>query len=114
MQTEEKSRKLLRILRDDNVLIVVTPARSGDREVIDGHEVVFTQDIAIGHKVNRRAGKLPVVGVPSGWAPGHSRRAIYGSDSIHCDGVSWRSVPRDCVDPFSDGTRFKGCSLPLR
>ena len=42
MQTEGKSRKLLRIHRDDNVLIVVAPIRPGDRDVIDGHEVIFT------------------------------------------------------------------------
>jgi len=51
MQTEGTSRKLLRIHRDDNVLVVVTPLRPGDRDVIDGREVVFTQNIAIGHKV---------------------------------------------------------------
>lgn len=51
MQTEGKSRKLLRIHRLDNVLIVVAPVRAGDRDVIDGHEIVFTEDIAIGHKV---------------------------------------------------------------
>jgi len=54
MQTEGKSRKLLRIHRDDNVLIVVAPVRPRDRDVIDGHEAVFTQDIAIGHKVAAR------------------------------------------------------------
>ncbi len=43
MQTEGKSRKLLRIHGDDNVLIVVAPIRPGDRDVIDGHEVVFTR-----------------------------------------------------------------------
>ena len=43
MQTEGKSRKLLRIHRDDNVLIVVAAIRPGDRDTIDGHEVVFTR-----------------------------------------------------------------------
>ena len=33
MQTEGKSQKLLRIHRDDNVLIVVAPIRPGDREM---------------------------------------------------------------------------------
>jgi len=51
MQAEGKSRKLLRIHRDDNVLIVVTPVRSGDRDTIEGREITFTQNIAIGHKV---------------------------------------------------------------
>ena len=68
MQTEGKSRKLLRIHRDDNVLIVVAPIRPGDRDVIDGHEVVFTQNIAIGHKVaacDIKAGeKVHKCGVP--------------------------------------------------
>jgi len=72
MQTEGKSRRLLRIHRDDNVLIVVAPIRLGDRDVIDGHEVVFTQNIAIGHKVaacDIKAGeKVHKCGVPIGSA----------------------------------------------
>jgi hypothetical protein len=72
MDVEGKSRKLLRIHRDDNVLIVVTPVRSGDRELIGGCEVMFTQDIAIGHKVAARqirAGeKVYKCGVPIGSA----------------------------------------------
>jgi (2R)-sulfolactate sulfo-lyase subunit alpha len=72
MQTEGQSRKLLRIHRDDNVLIVVTPIMSGDRDVIDGREVAFTQNVAIGHKVAARdikAGeKVYKCGVPIGSA----------------------------------------------
>jgi hypothetical protein len=72
MQPEGKSRKLLRIHRDDNVLIVVSPVRPGDLDLVDGHELVFTQDIAIGHKVAARdikAGeKVYKCGVPIGSA----------------------------------------------
>ena len=72
MQTEGKSRKLLRIHRDDNVLIVVTSIKPGDLDLIDGQEVVFTQNIAIGHKVaarNIKAGeKVHKCGVPIGSA----------------------------------------------
>jgi (2R)-sulfolactate sulfo-lyase subunit alpha len=72
MQTEGRSRKLLRIHRDDNVLIVVVPIRVGDRDLVEGYEVVFTQDIAIGHKVAARdikAGeKVYKCGVPIGSA----------------------------------------------
>jgi (2R)-sulfolactate sulfo-lyase subunit alpha len=72
MKDEGKLRKLLRIHRDDNVLIVVTPVRPGDRDVIDGREIVFTQEIAIGHKVAAReihAGeKVYKCGVPIGSA----------------------------------------------
>jgi len=72
MQVEGKSQKLLRIHRADNVLIVVRSVKSGDREVIDGHDVVFTQEIAIGHKVaarDIRAGeKVYKCGVPIGSA----------------------------------------------
>jgi hypothetical protein len=72
MQTEGQSRKLLRIHRDDNVLIVVAPVRAGDRDLVDGHEVVFAQNIAIGHKVAARdikAGeKVYKCGVPIGSA----------------------------------------------
>lgn len=72
MQSEGKSRKLLRIHRDDNVLVVVAPVKPGDRDVIDGREIVFTQNIAIGHKVAARdiqAGeKVYKCGVPIGSA----------------------------------------------
>lgn len=72
MRTEGQSRKLLRIHRDDNVLIVVTPVKLDDRDLIDGHEVVFTQNIEIGHKVAARdikAGeKMYKCGVPIGSA----------------------------------------------
>jgi hypothetical protein len=72
MQSEGQSRKLLRIHRDDNVLIVVAPVREGDSDLVDGREVVFTQNIAIGHKVAARdieAGqKVYKCGVPIGSA----------------------------------------------
>jgi hypothetical protein len=72
MQPEGKSRKLLRIHRDDNVLIVVSAVRPGDRDLVDGHQLVFTQDVAIGHKVAARdlkAGeKVYKCGVPIGSA----------------------------------------------
>jgi hypothetical protein len=72
MQSAGQSRKLLRIHGDDNVLIVVTPIRRGDRDVIDGREVVFTENIAIGHKVAARdikaGNKVYKCGVPIGSA----------------------------------------------
>jgi hypothetical protein len=72
IQIEGQSRKLLRIHRDDNVLIVVTPIMSGDRDVIDGREIVFTQNVAIGHKVAARdiktGEKVYKCGVPIGSA----------------------------------------------
>ena len=72
MQVEGKSRKLLRIHHADNVLIVVRSVKPGDHEVIDEHDIVFTQEIAIGHKVaarDIRAGeKVYKCGVPIGSA----------------------------------------------
>jgi len=72
METAGKSRKLLRIHREDNVLIVVAPIRPGDREMFDGQEVMFTQNIAIGHKVALRdietGEKIVKCGVPIGSA----------------------------------------------
>ncbi len=77
------SRKLLRIHRDDNVLIVVTPVGPGDRDVIDGREILFTQAIAIGHKVAARdihAGeKVYKCGVPIG----SSKERIPAGAHIH-------------------------------
>ena len=72
MQAEGQLRKLLRIHRDDNVLIVVSPVRAGDRDLMDGREIVFTQDIGIGHKVAARdiktGEKVYKCGVPIGSA----------------------------------------------
>jgi (2R)-sulfolactate sulfo-lyase subunit alpha len=72
MHTEGDSRRLLRIHRDDNVLIVVTPVLAGDCDIVGGREVRFTQNIAIGHKVAARqiaAGeKIYKCGVPIGSA----------------------------------------------
>ena len=83
MQIEGKSRKLLRIHRDDNVLIVVNPVRPGDCDLIDGQEVVFTQNVAIGHKVAARdigAGeKIYKCGVPIGSA----KEVIPAGSHIH-------------------------------
>jgi len=83
MQTEGKSRKLLRIHRDDNVLTVVTPIKPSDRDLIDGQEIEFTQNIAIGHKVAARAikpgDKVYKCGVPIGSA----KEAIPAGAHIH-------------------------------
>jgi hypothetical protein len=72
MQSEGKSRKLLRIHRDDNVLIVVSPVSPGDRDLVDDRELLFTQNIAIGHKVAARdiktGEKVYKCGVPIGSA----------------------------------------------
>jgi|SRR5580658_131956 (2R)-sulfolactate sulfo-lyase subunit alpha len=72
MKIEGQTRKLLRIHRDDNVLIIVAPVRPGDREAIEGFEIVFTQNIAVGHKVAARdikAGeKVYKCGLPIGSA----------------------------------------------
>ena len=66
MEMERKASKLLRIYRNDNVLIVISPIRPGDRDSL------FSHDIAIGHKVAAReikAGeKVYKCGVPIGSA----------------------------------------------
>lgn len=49
--TDSCSRRLLRIHKNDNVLIVVRTVQPGDTEVIEGNQVTFTQRVAIGHKV---------------------------------------------------------------
>ena len=83
MQAEGQSRKLLRIHRDDNVLIVVTPIRPGDRDLLDGQEVGFTENIAIGHKVAARpmkpGEKVYKCGVPIGSA----KAAIPAGAHVH-------------------------------
>lgn len=69
---ESTSRKLLRIHKDDNVLIVVRPVVPGDKEVVDGREITFSEQIPIGHKVAcrliRNAEKIYKCGVPIGSA----------------------------------------------
>jgi (2R)-sulfolactate sulfo-lyase subunit alpha len=72
METDGKSSRLLRIHRDDNVLIVVRAIKAGDCDLVDGHKVLFTHDLAIGHKVAAReikqGEKVYKCGVPIGSA----------------------------------------------
>jgi hypothetical protein len=72
MDARQKSKKLLRIHKKDNVVIVVTSIHAGDREVIGGRDIAFAQEIGIGHKVAARhikAGeKVYKCGVPIGSA----------------------------------------------
>lgn len=83
MQTEGKSRRLLRIHRDDNVLIVVTPIRLGDLDFIDGREVVFTQNVAIGHKVAARDIKAGEKVYKCGLPIGSAKEMIPAGGHIH-------------------------------
>jgi SAF domain len=83
MQAEGKSRKLLRIHRDDNVLIVVTPIKPGDRDLIDGQDVVFSQHAAIGHKVAARPIKLGEKVYKCGVPIGSAKEAIPVGAHIH-------------------------------
>jgi len=102
METEGKSRKLLRIHRDDNVLIVVAPIRPGDRDLLDGREVVFSQNVAIGHKIAARpiqpGEKIIKCGVPIGSAT----EAIAAGAHIHLhnlksDYIATYTLARDHV-----------------
>jgi len=83
MPTEDKSRHLLRIHRDDNVCIVVTPLKPGDHGLIDGHEVVFTENIAIGHKVAARPIQAGEKVVKCGIPIGSAKQAIPVGAHIH-------------------------------
>jgi hypothetical protein len=83
MRTEGKSRRLLRIHRDDNVLIVVTPIEPGDLDLIDGQEVVFTQNVAIGHKVAARDIKAGEKVYKCGVAIGSAKEMIPAGAHMH-------------------------------
>lgn len=83
MRTEGKSRKLMRIHRDDNVLIVVAPIKSGDRDVIEGQEIGFTQNIAIGHKVAARLIQSGEKVYKCGVRIGSAKAAIPAGAHIH-------------------------------
>jgi hypothetical protein len=72
MPSQSTSRKLLRIHKNDNVLIVITLVQSGDKDLVDGHELVFNQSVDVGHKVAarliREGEKIYKCGVPIGSA----------------------------------------------
>lgn len=40
---------------DDNVLVLSAPVRAGDRLTIDDQVVIASSDVAVGHKLARRA-----------------------------------------------------------
>ena len=50
--------KLICIHPSDNVLIVRNKIIPGDKELIDGKEIVFNQSIGFGHKIARRKIKM--------------------------------------------------------
>jgi hypothetical protein len=102
MQPEGKSRNLLRIHRDDNVLIVVSPVRPGDRDLVDGHELVFTQDIAIGHKVAARDIKAGEKVYKCGVSIGSAKEMIPAGAHMHLhnlksDYIATYTLDRDYV-----------------
>jgi altronate dehydratase len=83
METASKSHKLLRIHCNDNVLIVIVPIKLGDKEVVDGSEVVFRQNVPIGHKIAAQTiaagNKVIKCGVPIGSA----KKDISPGDHVH-------------------------------
>jgi (2R)-sulfolactate sulfo-lyase subunit alpha len=40
---------------DDNILVLAAPIQAGQRLEIDGQSVVAVSDVAVGHKIARRA-----------------------------------------------------------
>jgi hypothetical protein len=83
MQTDGKSRTLLRIHRDDNVLIAVTSIKPGDRDLIEGKEVVFRENIGIGHKVAARNIAIGEKVYKCGVAIGSAKEPISAGTHIH-------------------------------
>ena len=49
------SGKLILLHADDNILVCIAPVLVGDRLTIDGREIAARQDIAVGHKLARKA-----------------------------------------------------------
>jgi hypothetical protein len=64
--------KLICLHPNDNIVIVRNKIISGDREWIDGEEILFTHEIEFGHKIAKRqirAGeKIIKYGIPIGSA----------------------------------------------
>src|SRR6202140_5966868 len=83
MKTEGTARKLLRIHRDDNVLIVVVPVKPGDRDMVDGREIVFAQNVAIGHKVAARDIKAGEKVYKCGGPIGSAKKMIPAGAHMH-------------------------------
>ena len=98
MQAEDKSRELLRIHRDDNVCIVVTPIKPGDHGLIDGHEVVFTENIAIGYKVAARLIRAGEKVVKCGIAIGSAKEPIPAGAHIHLHNLKSDYIPTYTLD----------------
>jgi hypothetical protein len=102
MKTEGSSSKLLRIHRGDNVLIVIRPIRPGDRDLLDGRVVLFSQDIAIGHKVAAREIKPGEKVYKCGVSIGSAKETIPAGGHIHLhnlksDYISTYTLDKDHV-----------------
>jgi (2R)-sulfolactate sulfo-lyase subunit alpha len=83
MQTQGNTRKLIRIHKDDNVLIVVNSIQPGDMDAIEGQEISFTQRIPIGHKVASRFLKAGEKVYKCGVAIGSAKEDIPAGAHIH-------------------------------
>ena len=83
MESQQKSKKLLRIHKNDNVVIVVTSIHAGDHEIIDGNDITFTQEIGIGHKVAARQIKAGEKVYKCGVSIGSAKEDIPVGTHIH-------------------------------
>lgn len=83
MTPAANSHKLLRIHKDDNVLIAVSSVQPGDIDVSEGGEIVFTQRIAIGHKVASRLIRRGEKVFKCGVAIGSAKEDIPAGAHIH-------------------------------
>jgi hypothetical protein len=112
MKKEGKSSKLLRIHRDDNVVVVVQPIEAGDRDLLNGHDVLFTQDIAIGHKVAgldiKRGEKIYKCGVPIGSATD----MIPDGNHIHLHNLKSDYIATYTLDKDHAYVKFSASWLP--
>lgn len=92
MASQPTSRKLLLVHKNDNALIVAGMVPPADKDVVDGREIVFTQRVAIEHKVAARliakGEKIFKCGVPIGSAaqdiPARAHWSISFVDSLCC------------------------------
>jgi len=98
MPREERSPKLLRIHRLDNVLIVVAPVLAGDREIFEGHEMSFSQNIPVGHKVAARAIQCSETIYKCGVPIGSAKEAISQGAHVHLHNLKSDYIPTYTLD----------------
>ncbi|MGJ8630597.1 MAG: UxaA family hydrolase [Glaciecola sp.] len=94
MTNENQSDKRLLLLHEsDNVLVTTATILSGEKIQVEGHSVLFTNDIEVGHKVARSDITATTKIIKYGASIGSSIVAIPLGEHVHTHNMKSDYIP---------------------